>query len=811
MSDIEVEAPDGSIHEFPDGTKPDVIKKVMADYVKSKRSKYASSQDEQRGNARWDIGQDIGRAFTGAKDALKQDVSDAFPSADETRARLAKESEDRAAKNKNRSLTDMLLAPFGGGELGNMLSSPSTTAMAKIPLDVMGIAASPFMGTVNALGGSALSYLPGVDKTAADEIVDKSLMAMAPEGMEGGISGIESANAMRDLTKTATRQADTKAKAAEVINKRAAADKVTAQDVLDAQSTANADGDKVTLMDMGKNLRGLAGSVRRRPGEAGADIDEFLDKRDKAMTDAITADIQGSVAKGSAYKATQDLFKARTAASKPAYEAAAESTSIAPFESQYRQGVIESTSKKAQAAKQIKDIEQNNSGALASRGAAGKEVRDKYMDLRTEMENAEADRQAYMAMFKRAQADGTANAPGAVWSPKLQTFMSDPEVKAGLRQGLLNAKREALGKGIPFKDSDYAIVGWGDDGLPVVGEVPTMKSLMVAKETVDGRILELKDPVTGRPTKAGVALKIFQRGEDGKGGFVGELMRLNPRYKPALDSWSGPSSSLDALREGKEHFSRTESTDEVKADFDALSPSDKEFYRLGAAQRKIDQLERAPRNSDKSKRVINSDSDQKRFEMLFDKPEYAQKFVDSIERKREMFDTRTSVKGGPQTAERIAEDESILDHPAVAVGKAAVQAKTGNFLGAIRSALQAKRDLGMRNNPDLNLEISRYLTDPSLKVDPAAGNALLSINKTTLRSEALASAIKNRLAGLNKPNLPQPPGRGGVAPVLAVGNALRSIGNPVPTLGQGSGPPGAPPMAQPGAIAPPQVPQGNPQ
>lgn len=683
---IQIKAPDGSIAQFPDGMADAGIEKVMAQHYPAQNSA-----------PRWDILGDIGRAASNSAKAVGDDFGATFP--------------------------DVKTMDFGP-----VASLKRMGSALKVPLDAAGVALSPITGALHGTLGSALSYaLPRVPqgkeadfekasgmsadpKLAADSLIDQSMAMLAPKGMENPIA-LSQAGAARQATGIARSEAKLKNRAIERVNTRLQDDGITPQDVFTAQQQANASGDKVTLMDLGnKNTKGLAGAVYRAPGSAGREINQFLDARDADATSALAGDIQGSVGSGSAYQSTQDLYKARSAASAEPYRAALESDSVAPFETQYRQAVIDANSRKAQIGKQIAQIEREQSGALASRGAAGKATRDKYMQLREDFDGADAERAAWDARWKEAQSDRTSNAPGAVWSPRLQQFIDHPEVQSGLRQGLKLEKQDAITQRRTYKDSDFSIVGHDERGEPILGQVPTMKSLAVAKEGLDARIAELVDPVTRRPTKAGLSLKNFRN------EFVSELDRLNPNYKNARAAWSGPSQTLEAVEEGKAHFTRPESNEQVLAEFNQLSESDKDFYRASAAESKVDALERAPDASDKSKRVINNERDRKRFRMLFKSDVEANNFINAVARKRAAFETKSAIKGGSQTAGRIADDANEGVPLAFDAVHGLGHAAAGNWLGAAQAAYRMKRDLGLRNNPELNSEIAKLLTDHSLPV-----------------------------------------------------------------------------------------------
>lgn len=740
---IQAQSADGVLHEFPDGTDQEVIGKAMKAYAsKASFSKQTADTDKApKGAPRWDVLGDIGRAAESSASALKDD------------------------------LTNATSATKKGADLGPVGTIKRMGGALKTIPDAVGVVASPITGAAHALAGSALAYfeppvrpaggplsnpfdpanrrlVPQDQKQAADADIDQLITVLAPEGMEGGPAGISAAAKTRTAAATGNalkdKAAALKNRAVDKINSKIAADGLTAQEVIDAQTKANAAGDKLTLMDLGKkNLKGLAGSVYRAPGQAGADIEAFLDERDKRVTDALTSDIHGGIAKGSTFDAMKNLFSSRTAASKPAFDAAFAADSTAPFEKQL-EGHFNEADKTVHSASE--KVRQANSDltSLEAKAATGTDVystptpkalaaaRAKVETAEADVETANANKEMVRGKLKQAQADKTANAPGAVWSPRLQEFMDNPEIQSGLKKALKLEKQDAVSERRPFKDSDYGIVGTDQEGEPILGAVPTMKSLAVAKEGLDARIADLKDPTTGRPTKAGLSLKKF------RDEYVKELYKLNPRYKTAVDAWSGPSQSVDAIKEGKTHFSRPESNEEVRADFESLTPSDKEFYRLGAAEAKIDAVERSADAGDKTKKVINSERDRKRFRMLFDSDAAADKFIESVERKRQMFDTRTDIKGNSKTAQRQADDEgealSTGLHAVLGVG----DLHSGNFLGAISKFARVKKDLGLLNDPKFNAELAKILTDPNLSVSPSSGVALL--HKTPL------PGIQNHLA-----------------------------------------------------------------
>jgi hypothetical protein len=234
----------------------------------------------------------------------------------------------------------------------------------------------------------------------------------------------------------------------------------------------------------------------------------------------------------------------RTAASDPIYKEAFQGGSIAPLEDQLRSSLQKATGAKGQIAKEIAQIESDSPGALISKGAAGAETRARYMDLHKQLAQAEADRVSVMEMFKRAQGDAAANAPGAVWNPRIQQFLDDPITKSGLARGIEIQRLEALAKGEKFNPTEYAITGVDDAGKPIVGSVPNMRTLDSVKNGLDAIIQEEKNALTGKPTRYGRAVDMARR------SFLSEIDEISPTYARARATFAADSTGLDDLLEG---------------------------------------------------------------------------------------------------------------------------------------------------------------------------------------------------------------------------------------------------------------------
>ena len=410
-------------------------------------------------------------------------------------------------------------------------------------------------------------------------------------------------------------------------------------------------------------------------------------------------------------------MQSRASAAAPLYDKAFEGGSTAPLETQLRNSLQATTGVKGQISQQIAQIERDSPGALAARGAAGSEIRARYLQLHEQLKGAEADRVATMKAFEQARADGALNAPGAVWSPRIQQFLDDPIFKGGIARGLKIQRVESLAEGKPFNPTEYAIVGLDEKGGPVVGGVPNMRLLDAAKKGLDAIIQDERNPITGKLTEYGRAVDMARR------AFLQQIDEANPTYKAARAAFSGPSRSLQVLDEGHAIFNTP--PDEIAATFAKLSPNDKEFYRLGVADVLRERIAKTGFGGNEARAIIKNAWTREQLRPIFRSDEEFNRFTDAVMAEHTMAETTARTLKGSQTAERLAEDNSPDNRAIHSAASLARNMATGNWLHAIANGYRLKRDLGMRSNPELNTEIARILFSPNLPPTGQAGMRLL--------------------------------------------------------------------------------------
>jgi hypothetical protein len=275
------------------------------------------------------------------------------------------------------------------------------------------------------------------------------------------------------------------------------------------------------------------GALARRPGATADTLRGMVDERADAAPDRVLADyaaatsIDPSAARGD----LQALVTKGRQDAAPLYQQAFQGGSIAPLQDQLRTALTPATGAKGQIAKQIAAIEQNSPGALISHGAAGADIRSNYMDLHQRLQQAEADRQSTLGMFQKASQDATTNAPGAVWSPRVQQFLDDPILRQGINKGLEIQRLESLADNKPFNPTEYGVTGTDTNGAPVIGNVPNMRLLDAGKRGLDAILREqYTNPNTQRVMLTDPRAKAI---DNVRRAYVGELDNLNPDYAAA--------------------------------------------------------------------------------------------------------------------------------------------------------------------------------------------------------------------------------------------------------------------------------------
>jgi hypothetical protein len=512
-------------------------------------------------------------------------------------------------------------------------------------------------------------------------------------------------------------------KAAEAVISRIGPGAPTAQDMMDI---AAASPKPLTLADMSKRLANLAGRVARTPGEAADIVVQNLGARASARGARIYSDVAQNVGSANLYEATTALSQARAAEARPLYETALQPGSTAPIADMLRSHAADAQAEYNAAAREVANLSNRvdaqgrpiyrvpagQARATTESAVAEKLQRPGDLDAATARAHTAAQRLTEIKEAADAAAEAQkAGIRGAVWSPRLGRLMANPEMRSGISTGLRTLRNEADARGEPFNPRDYAITGQDTNGEPIVSKVPNMRLLQAAKIGLESKVEAFRNPVTGR-------LDLTQLGRSQAellAALREELHTLNPTYAKADAIWSGISKQRDAALWGSKILTMDKNA--IRDRMARMTPDEQEFARLGMGSMLHDYLEKTNASPARIGSLL-SDLYKGRLEPMFRTPADFDRFVDALQKERQMAATDTRVLQNSLTAERLAEDRGPAVHPAGVhhmIG-AGFGLSHGNpfMLGyhGAQLAASALRNRGAGLTPTINAEIARTLTTP---------------------------------------------------------------------------------------------------
>lgn len=523
-------------------------------------------------------------------------------------------------------------------------------------------------------------------------------------------------------------------------------------------------GSDATLADVGQNARRLADASTVSGGPAAQQGGEVMAQRAEErfgrMGDAITkATGQGSDVHGT----LDNLIAQRSAEAAPLYDQAFAGGSMAPLEGQFQKEWQALGQQEADAQKAIVSAKAAFTGQKGDQATIGGNV---YADQATKgsaeaaqskvaaaeknLADIQAQKQAALERMQKAQADGTANAPGAVWNPRIEQFVNDPIMEQGLKRGLAIQRIESVAEGKPFNPSEYAIVGTDASGDPIVGTVPNMRTLDAGKRGLDALIADHTDPVTGKVDEYGRAVTKF------KNAYVSQLDKINPDYAAARQAWSGPSAAMDAVNLGRRAF---KNDPEVTAKIVSKLPdSQKEFYLQGVTRALMDDVGTNPKSS--IGKILRNRVLQEKIKAALPSDASYQDFMRAVENEGEKLKTENLInKGSPTEPRRV--DQAKMQAAASHALNAVRDIYHGNVAGGVVNLGRGIMSAGGSEPPSTealgNLLFSqdpRYVTNqlmPNLTPRQEAlsrlgkgANALTSLGGKVIRDYGAQSALTRR-------------------------------------------------------------------
>lgn len=365
--------------------------------------------------------------------------------------------------------------------------------------------------------------------------------------------------------------------------------------------------------------------------------------------------------------------------------------------------------------------------------------------------------------------------PTAEQADRVQRFIKDPIGQEALQKGLRIIELEHLADGTPFNPAMYGVVREGAAAAPaptrpavgmpgmlpatpgarVAGNAPkggnTGKFILEPDKVPNLRLMDAvkrgyDEIVEGFRNEYG-KLQLDQYGRavnNARAVYTGSLRDMFPQYGDALNAWAGPSKALDAMNLGKRVL--TGEADETGKAIAAMSPSEKDMFRIGVARSLIDRVKSGGDTEDirKLKSIWGSEAIRERVAAAFDDPKAFDEFSEFM--KREMDMARTNQVINPRAGSQTASILMQRDQPAPAgpMLSTLVSALRGDALGTGANVLRTAG--AMAPGPTLRAEeIAPYLFTMKAGDRARLIDQLIARETTDEGRKALAKALSGAL------------------------------------------------------------------
>jgi hypothetical protein len=216
---------------------------------------------------------------------------------------------------------------------------------------------------------------------------------------------------------------------------------------------------------------------------------------------------------------------------------------------------------------------------------------------------------------------------------------------------------------------------------------------------------------------------------------VGELDRAmeaaSPGYRQANANFRQASQDIEAIDQGRVAAMRGRPEDTIPV-FQNLPQRGQQAFRTGYADPLIEQAQSAAVGTNKS-RPLTNDAFREEAAAIAPGNDMMQR---RLGREMTMFETRNHALGGSRTA------DNLNDHAAMAVDPHLVgQVVTGNWHGALRTALAAGHNAISGNTPAVRHEVANILLQNGQNI--SAANLRRMVNETVSRIQFVNNIARN--------------------------------------------------------------------
>jgi hypothetical protein len=238
---------------------------------------------------------------------------------------------------------------------------------------------------------------------------------------------------------------------------------------------------------------------------------------------------------------------------------------------------------------------------------------------------------------------------------RLQRFLVDPDVRAGIRAGIESARREALTEDRAFDVAELGIQitrrrgpnGQAVEDFQLIGGNTPTRLFDAAKRGLDELIEAARGP-NGTATSRSRELSRLRE------SMLREVDRLNPAFAQARSAYAGQSELMDAASIGRDLIDmQPRDFQQLIPDIRSMSDQQREFLRLGLARGLLDRIERATDAQELTRlnRLAGSTDLRNRIGLALNDPQELSAFMRQFEREVTMARNNAMIapRGGSQT------------------------------------------------------------------------------------------------------------------------------------------------------------------
>lgn len=242
--------------------------------------------------------------------------------------------------------------------------------------------------------------------------------------------------------------------------------------------------------------------------------------------------------------------------------------------------------------------------------------------------------------------------------PRLSVFMSDPDIQRGIFRGMESLRRDALAEGRPFDPAQYGLRIEGERVVLGDGPIPT-QLVDAAKRGLDQ--MEEAARASGNRSQAREIGRVRR-------SMLAVADELNPDFAAARAAFAGDTAMLSAAEDGRRLATmRPEDFEKSTADIRALSPSERDFFRMGVARGLVDRINSAADGAEATRlrQIFGSPFMREKLAATFDSPAEYERFARTMQQEIGIASTNRAIdpRGGSPTMPMDARRQDLASPP----------------------------------------------------------------------------------------------------------------------------------------------------